>query len=325
MMDDGMLHEYRRDPDPRFARDLRERLRRSERPQGLPRPLARVLAAACALGVVVALFAVPSVRVSAQALLDLFRVRRFAAVEFDRSRFEALRSIDKDRGLLVFDREETLKEGTTRYFPSREAASPEAGFAVSAPAYLPDGLKADTVLVRSEEAMRFTVSEAKLRSLLDRLDVKNVNVPQGLDGQWVEVRKPPVVLQKFRSEKLRAVLMQARSPEVSVPAGWDMVQLGEIGLRVLGLDAGEAKRIARATDWRSTLLVPVPLNVTTFRQVTVRGNSGLLIITSGEPEAQGAPQRKGTILMWTDGDRIFCLKGNLSARDVIQVAESIPS
>ena len=87
----------------------------------------------------------------------------------------------------------------------------------------------------------------------------------------------------------------------------------------------KAKRIARATDWRSTLLVPVPLNVTTFRQVTVRGNSGLLIVTTGEPAADGRPHRQGTMLMWTHGDRVFCIRGNLSAGDVIQMAESIPS
>jgi Domain of unknown function (DUF4367) len=325
-MDDRMLHEYRRDPDPRFARQLRERLRRTERPRGLPRPLAQALATACALSIVIALFTMPSVRVSAQAILDLFRVQRFAAVEFDESRLEVLQSLEKDRGLLVFDQKETLREpGPARYVSSHEAASPEAGFAVSAPTYLPDGLKADSVFVEGEGSMRLSVSEAKLRALLDRLDVNGVNVPPNLDGGWIEVRKPPVVVQRFSSPKREAVLVQARSPEVSVPAGWDVAQLGEIGLRVLGLDAGEAKRIARATDWRSTLLVPVPLNATTFRQVTVRGNSGLLIVTTGESPVEGKPRRMGTMLLWSDGDRVFCIRGNLSAADVIQMAESIPS
>src|SRR4051812_24313813 len=102
-MDDRMLHEYRRKPDPEFARDLRERLRRQEG-RGAPsaRRRVRLLAGACAVLAVAALFAIPSVRVSAQALLDLFRVRRFAAVPFNQSRFEALRSMEKDREILVF-------------------------------------------------------------------------------------------------------------------------------------------------------------------------------------------------------------------------------
>ena len=85
-----------------------------------------------------------------------------------------------------------------------------------------------------------------------------------------------------------------------------------------------AKRIARSTDWRTTLLVPIPLNVTTFRLVTVRGNSGLMIITTGdESPPPGKPQRKGVMVMWTQGDRVFCLRGNLSAGDLLQMANSV--
>jgi hypothetical protein len=325
MMDDRMLHEYRRAPDPRFASDLRERLRRHERPGFLASPrVARILVGACAVAILAVLFSVPSVRVSAQAMLDLFRVRRFAAVEFKESRLEMLRSIDKDSDLLVFDREERLLDpGPPQYVPSRDAAGSRAGFTVSAPAYLPEGLAVDSVFVEGEGAMRLSVSESKLRALLHRLDLDDIQVPAGLDGRWIEVRKPPVVLQRFVAEGRRAVLFQARSPEVSVPAGWDVERLAEIGLRVLGLDAGEARRIAHATDWRTTLLVPVPVNASTFRQITIRGQSGLLITTPGERAKDGKRLRDGRILMWTEGDRVFCLRGNLSSPNIVQMAESI--
>ena len=324
-MDDRMLHEYRREPEPRFARELRERLRRQERGSILRSPrTARILATACGVAIVATLFAVPSVRVSAQALLDLFRVRRFAAVEFNESRLEALRSIDKERGFLVFDRQEKMLDpGPARYVPSREAVAPQVGYAASTPRYLPDGLAADSIFVEGEGRMRLSVSEEKLRSLLERLDVRDVAVPSGLDGRWIEVRKPPVVIQRFRSNLRKAVLVQARSPEVEVPAGLDVERLAEIGLRILGLDTSEARRIARATDWRSTLLVPVPMNASTFRQVTVRGEPGLLITTTGEKVADGKPRRKGVLLMWAEGDRVFCLQGDLSAKDLMQMAESV--
>ena len=92
-MDDRMLHEYRRDPDPRFARDLRERLRRQEGRRPLAaRGVVRLAALAAGVAVVAALFTIPSVRVSAQSFLELFRVRRFAAVPFSESRFETLRN-----------------------------------------------------------------------------------------------------------------------------------------------------------------------------------------------------------------------------------------
>lgn len=325
-MDERVLHDYRREPDPRFARDLRERLRRHEASRHFSSPrMTRVLAAACAVAIVAALFTVPSVRVSAQAVLDLFRVRRFAAVEFKKSRLEALRSVEKEHGHLIFDREEkVLDPGPPLYVSSREAAGSMAGFTVKAPSFLPEGLAADSVFVQGEGAMRLSVSESKLRSLLDQLDIHDVTIPPGLDGKWIEVRTQPVVIQRFRFEKRRAALIQARSPEVAVPAGWDVERLAEIGLRVLGLDAGEARRISRATDWRSTLLVPVPVDASTFRQVTVRGQPGLLILTPGERDANGQRQRDGRVLLWTEGDRVFCLRGNLTSADIVQMAESVP-
>jgi hypothetical protein len=322
--DDSMLHEYRREPDPGFAKNLRERLRRQEEPRRLlSGNVARVLAAACAVVVVAALFAIPSVRVSAQALLDIFRVRRFAAVEFKESRFETLRSLGKDPGLLVLDKRETvLDPGDTRPVRSSDEASNIAGIDVSSPKYLPMGMTADTVFVEGAGEMRFSVSEAKLRSLLDRLDLQDVTVPQGLDGHWIDVRKPTVVIQTYRSKNRRLALVEAKSPEVSVPAGWNPAELAEIGLRVLGLDEGEARWIARSTDWRSTLLVPVPTDASTFRQVTVRGQPGLLITTKGEKGADGH-QRDGVMLLWTERDRVFCLRGILSPGEVMQIAESL--
>ena len=324
-MDDRMLHEYRREPDPRFASDLRERLRRHERPRRLPSPrTTRILLAVAAAAAVAVVFAVPSVRVSAQAALDVFRVKRFAAVELKDSRRELLASLEKEQGFVVFDRQEKILDpGPATYVATRQAATAEAGFDVSGPTFLPTGMVADSLFVQGEAAARMSVSEAKLRSLLERLDLRDVKVPAGLDGQWVEVRKPPVVLQRFRSERRRALLVQARSPEVTLPAGWNLEQLGEIGLRILGLEPRDARRIAKSTDWRSTLLVPLPVNATAFRQVTVHGQSGLLITTTGEPAADGKRGRAKTVLMWSTGDRIFFLQGDLEAQELIQMAESV--
>lgn len=321
-MDDRFLNELRRDPDPRFARELRERLRSRERAEGgSRRHVARWVAVAGTLAIVTALFTVPSVRVSAEALLDLFRVRHFAAVKFNESRFEALRSMGEQHEMLVLERAETLRDpGPARPVPSREAASPQVGFSVGAPGFLPEGLTADSIFVTGEGAMRLTVSESKLRALLDRLDLREVKVPEGLDGRAIEVRKPPMVVQKFRSSKRRVALVQSRSPEVSVPAGWDVERLAEIGLRILGLDAGEARRIARSTDWRSTLLVPVPMNASTFRQVTIHGQPGLLVTTTGSPAGDGRLHR---VLLWTEGDRVFCIQGDLSDQNMVQMAESV--
>jgi len=320
-MDDRFLHEQRRDPPSGFARRLRERLRADEELRSAPtwRP---VVAVAASLAVVVALFAFPSVRAGAQAVLDLFRVRSFVAVPFDAQRFEKLRSLDHDNAMLVFDRQEVIQDpGKPVVHDSPAAAAAAAGFAVETPSFLPRGLALDTVTVSGEGRALLGVSTARLRELLAALDLRDVDVPEGLDGQDLAIHMYPVVAQRYRAENARLTLVQSRSPEVSLPAGVDLARLAELGLRVLGLDPAEARRIAQTVDWRSTLLVPVPANASSFRSVTVRGEPGLLITTTRPVE--GGRRRAGSVVLWTEGDRVFALEGTLGGPDMMQVAESV--
>jgi hypothetical protein len=320
--DDRFLHDHRRDPGPGFTRRLRERLRVEEERSQAPawRPL---VAAAASLIVVASMFAFPSVRAWAQSVLDQFRVRNFVAVSFDPERMEKLRSLDQDNAMMVFDRKLVIQEpGPPVVLGSIGEASSLAGIPVEAPAYLPDSLALDSVAVTGEGRARFGVSTERLRELLASLDLRDIEVPAGLDGQELSVHMYPMVAQRYRAGNRRLRLVQARSPEVSLPGGVDLARLGEIGLRILGLDAGEARRLAASVDWRSTLLIPVPSNASSFRKVSVQGNPGLFVTTVREGKA-GQRRRSGSVVMWTEGDRVFALEGTMDESDLMQVAESV--
>jgi hypothetical protein len=318
--DDKFLNDLRRDPPAGYARRLRETLREQ---QEAPRPVwRRMVAAAAAVAVIAGLFAFPAVRAGAQAMLDMFRVRDFVAVSYDASRMEKLRSLDTDQSMLIFDRHDVIQEpGKPVIQSSPIAASASAGFTVETPTYLPDGLALDTVAVSGEGRAKLGVSTERLKKVLAMLDLNDVEVPAGLDGKDIEVHMHPVVAQKFSGSKSHLALMQSRSPEVSLPAGWDLARLGEVGLRILGLDENEARRMASSLDWRSTLLVPVPVNASSFRKVTVHGNPGLLVTTT--KVAEDGRRRGGTVVMWTEGDRVFALTGTIRDDDMLQVAESV--
>ncbi len=326
-MDDRFLHELNEEPRPEFAGALRERLRATERPRrGWAPGATPALAAAFAVVLAVALFTLPSVRASATAMLDLFRVRRFAAIGFDESRMEKLKSLESADGLMVFDRHEKLRDpGPPQYHETIEEAAADLGMRLHRPTFFPNGLKPDSVVVNGAAEARVSVSESKLRALLQQLDLGDVKVPADIDGKWIQVKTSPLVVQKFKGGAYHAGLVQAESPEVSVPAGMDVERLAEIGLRVLGLDAGEAQRIAKATDWRTTLVVPVPMNASSFRQVTVHGQPGLLITTTSRSgDGKGRDDGKvAKVVMWTENDRVFGLMSNLPKAEAMQMAESV--
>jgi len=325
-MDDRFMHELRREPRPAFARALRERLRGAEDAEPAagwtPGRLARVVAPSLALAALVALFLFPSVRASAQAFIDLFRIQTFTAVAVDPERMKQLQDGKLDLKTLIGDRVQKVKDpGPPQVVASVQLAGATAGFVVKSPGTLPAGLLADTVAVCGSGELRLTADTARLRQILEALDIRDARVPDAIDGQVIDLKMPPMVEQQFHAGTRHAKLLQSRSPEVSLPTGVNLAELGEIGLRILGLDASEARRLARSIDWRSTMLVPVPGNAGSFRQVDVRGHQALLV-TSIAGGGEGR-HRDGALLLWSDGDMVYALGGDIQSVDLLQMANSV--
>lgn len=325
-MDDRFLDEQRRDPRPEFARSLRARLRagetEDERPAFRPHP---ALAGGLAVAALAVAFAFPAVRATAQQVLDLFRVREFAVVNVDETSLERLKDHRFEPENLLGGAVEKLQDpGPPRYFTDVASAERAAGFDVQVPSFVAGPLKADSVMVSGEGRVRVTVATKPLREAMDLLGIDDLDLPAGLDGQVIEARVPAAVVQTFRSSgKRRAALVQAESPEVSLPPGADIERLGEIALRVLGVGRDEARRLAGVIDWNSTMLVPVLPSATRFQQVSVNGARGVMLQTHRTATPDGADRGPGNVLLWTRDGRVFALLGNVSEVDMVQMAESV--
>ncbi len=325
-MDDRFLHEHRREPRPGFARALREKLREQDEAAAERRtnPLHPALASALAVAGLAVLFSFPAVRAKAGDLLSLFRVQNVTAIPFDPARLERLQALADGNGagpaMLGFDTQVLREPGESRTFDSPEAAGQAARLAVRTPADLPRGLQLEEIRVTGEAEVRMTANTRELSRMLELLDLRDVTVPHEWDGRAMTLRMPHTVSMRYAKGDRRAELKQAVSPEVDLPPGADLARLGEVGLRVLGLDAAEARRTASRIDWNSTLLVPVPLDATAFREVTIHGQRGLLVESS---RATGGSQRSGALVLWTEQGRVFALGGNLSAQDLVLMAESV--
>jgi len=328
-MSDDFLNALRQEPSPEFAHALKARLRKLDAPALRLAPrAARWAALAASLALVSFAFTFPAVRAGAQAFLDLFRVSSFAGVAFDPQRLASLGSSNLDWPQIVGEQFEVLKEPAPAVsYASPAEAGAAAGIRIYQPTWLPRGLELTSTEVAGESAMRFTASTAKLQLLLDTLGIDDVVVPQGVDGQQASLRVAPTVTMIYTHDALSVHLVQAKSPDVSFPAGLDLPVLAEIGLRILGLDRKEAYRIAQTIDWRTTLLVPVPLNAASFHQVDVQGQSALVIESArgfrenpiqDEDEGPG-----GSVLMWSAQGNVYALLGPLPPDELVQMAQTM--
>src|SRR5262245_3537668 len=143
-MSDEFLTQGREEPRPEFAAALRQRLD-SQEAEPMPRrarwPGRPALAAACVLACLGALLALPSVRAGAQGFLDMFRVKRFAAVPFDPERMARLQDAPMDLKRLMSSQVEVLQEPPPlRAVADLEEAGSVTGIDVRIPSVVPNGM-----------------------------------------------------------------------------------------------------------------------------------------------------------------------------------------
>jgi len=327
-MDDRFLKDARQEPRPEFARSLRERLRAQEatverRASFSARRFSPALGAFAGLLAVAFLFSIPAVRASAQAFLDLFRVRNFAAVTVDEARLAQLRNQELDVEAILGKPEMIQDPGPLRVYTNARDAAAATGYPLREAVGL-NGLAPETTYVHGETRQRLRVDTSRLRTLLTSLAIDDVQIPPGIDGAEVNVHVPPVARTVYRNEGQRITLLQAPSPELSLPPGIDAAQLGEIGLRIAGLSSAEARRFAQSIDWHSTMLVPVPAGASSFREVEVRGHKGLLVAIDSRQDRPRRPHGGSSQLMWSDGERVYALvSSNASDVTLLQMANAV--
>jgi hypothetical protein len=314
------LEALRRDPPPEFAARLRTQLDatdRADRASSRWHP-GRLLAPAAAVALVGALLTVPGVRAAAASFLARFRVVNFVAVPVDPGRVSALGGQQVELGRLIGEHVEVLRDASPVPVGTLAEASAQAGFDVRVPAWLPADSRIIETAVTGPRAIRVTGDSARLKDLLDALGIDDVTVPEGLDGQTATLEVAPVVMIRWEHGQRRSRLLQSLPPELTMPAGIDVAALGEIGLRILGLSAHDARQFAGSIDWANTLVVPIPPTATSFRQVDVSGRQGLWI-------AYQPPNESPTnLVLWASDDRVYGLLSLQGIDQVLAMANSIP-
>jgi len=324
MASEPNLDALRGKPDPGFADRLRVRLR--QQPMGHTRParggLAKLAAAvAVAAGIGFAL-TIPTVRARANSFLTLFREVSFVAVPVEPGKvLERTTGIDIPN--LIGDRVQVIEQNAPVSVVSPDAASASAGFHVEMPTALPEGTVLTQITASGRNVVRVTADTTRLRQLLDALGLGDVDIPEEIDGETATITVKPMVMTEFAQGDRRAALMQGPIPEVLMPAGVDLAQLGEIGLRVLGMPADEARTFAKSVDWRTTFLVPVPPMATRFRQTLVGASRGIVIEGPIRDPETKAEKGNWNLLLWSQSGRVYGIRSTMRLSDVMAMANSL--
>ena len=346
-MNDDFLSRLREEPRPEFAGQLEERLHeidaRERERRSAPSPYRRfvpVLAGASLVAALALAFTLEPVRAAAREFLDLFRVKRFAAVPVDPQRLQRLAQGGLDFKSLVADQVQVVvAPQTPEIVASPEAGAVVAGIDVHQPTVLPARTELVETTVGHPGTYRVQIDTGKLEALALAAGADEIEIPGWWNGATIDVEAPPVLAMRYvrtvepgdgrPAREDRFALLQSATPQVELPEGFDLATLGRLGLRLAGMSAEEALSFSRTIDWRATMLVPVPVQGGTFREVDVSGSRGLLV-TLQPPPAPGPdgtlrPSRSRALLLWSTADESFALEGpgTYDGVDVLEMAQSI--
>lgn len=268
------------------------------------------LAAAATLVVLLGLLALPPVRAAADQLLQIFRVQQIVFVPISTERIEELRDLNIDPSSLFVGEPEVIgTPSEPREVASIDEASAAAGFSVAQI----NGAGTPQIFVQDSRNLRFQVNLEGAQNLLDMLGITDVTLPSELGSAPIEVESKAMVMQSYKQGDVELNLLQTQSPNVTLPDGVDLAQLGEAGLRVLGLSAEEAAQFSEQIDWSSTLVLPFPSDITSLSQVRIGSQTGMVF---GDDEA-------GRTLYWQDNGYLYVLVGDTSVEALIAAAESV--
>lgn len=317
-MNEEMLDSLREQPSEAFAAALRGRLRAGDATVHRMRSLGMVAKPALAVAVAAAVLSIPSVRASAQSFLSLFRLRTFLGVPVNDVRMREI-ATRLELGTLLGGQVEVIRApGPGVVTPTLERASAEAGFAVRTPAALSDRATALRTVVTGPSVVKVRADSTLLAQVMEALGIDDLSPPAGLDGHVVNIAISPVVHATYEVGDTRARIdfVQALVPDVQLPPGVDIAALGEIALRILGLQRRDAHEMAQAIDWHTTLLVPIPPMARSFRQVEVGRASGLLV-------EKGDPSLSESLLLWSTAGRAYAMSGRVAGEQLVVLASSV--
>jgi hypothetical protein len=256
----------------------------------------RFVAAGLALVAIMALLlSFPAVRAAAGEFLGLFRVQQFAPISVSPQQMALLERLGEE-GIAPGEFVVTQEIGDPETVDSPEAAAAVAGFT---PRTLPNRGELIRTYVMQGGAGHLVVDLAGARAIVEAAGADPLLLPDSLDGARVDVVVHDSIGQLYDNG---IFLLQSPSPDVNYPPDVNPTLLGEALLQVLGTEPAEAARIAQSIDWTSTLLLPIPQDLATYREVNVNGVSGVLLEPfDAETEAAVVWQQDGMIYMMRAG------------------------
>jgi hypothetical protein len=273
----------------------------------------------------------PSGRSLAQRFLATLRIEKVQPVALDFSALDGNRPLGEMLSKMLSDKMVVTADEKLQQVDSAKEASELAGFPVKL-----FGARTDVpkFTVEGHHAFHLTVDRERLQDVVDQAGRPDLLVPATIDGTTVSVNVPRAITLEYGACHQRGdaiengaaaqaktvnnclALIEAPVPQVNVPADLNIQQLAEIGFQLTRMSPAQARELAQAIDWKSTLVLPIPRLAGTYTPVQVAGVPGTLINATGHRDPH-------YVLIWVNNGIIYGLVGHGDSSEAVALANTL--
>jgi hypothetical protein len=274
----------------------------------------------------VAFAVTPPGREVAAQIMSQFRSERFEAVPLTAVQLENLvETLSQLEQVGTVEGVEVLGNGAVDV-DSVADAEQLAGFPLKLPdpATLPQGYDSNpsTITVIPAATAQFTFDEAKARAHFQSIGRADVELPARFDGASLVVNTPPVVLLLFTRDgvsgpadfSIPLVVGQAGTLTVDAAGGVTLEELRDFLLDLPGFSPETVSQLRNIQDWQSTIPIPVPVDMVSWRRATVAGGPGLALA-----DTMGI----GSVLIWQRDGFMHGVGGIGSPGDIQRISDGL--
>jgi hypothetical protein len=254
--------------------------------------------------VLLSFISIPTLRAAADGLLQTFRVKSVVFVPVDTEKLKQLSSLLSDPTSLFISQPTVVGSPKSTRVGSIQEAAQLVGFTPEQPSNFPTDPTSTKFTVQDNMKVQAQVNIDTVRDLLTAAGVTDVTLPDTLGSEPISADVPAFLESTYAGSGYTFTLVQGQSPQVNLPAGVDLSQLGKAGLELLGMQPDQADKMSRQIDWSSTLVVPFPANLSNVLQVQIGDSQGMLVSTQGTTKTG-----EMSAVYWQNGDRFYVLAG----------------
>jgi hypothetical protein len=272
-------------------------------------PRRAIFSGAAAALLLLSMLAFPSMRAAADQFLQSFRANSVMFLPVDANRLQQLEQANFDPSTLFLSKPEIVGTPKSDKVGSTGEAASIVGFQPGQPSDFPAALTLTDITVHEQMNMQAQVNVKTIRDLLQSMNINDVTLPDALGSAPIKAEIPPFVQTSYAGSGYHMTLVQGHTPTVTLPEGVELAQLGEAGLRVLGMQPDQAKELSRQIDWSTTLVVPFPEGMNDVLRVRIGDAQGLLVTSEAMPDKINAGGTHA-VVYWQKGDRFYALEGS---------------